>query len=395
MSSRKRTIRDNYGDNSASPQRRTKIKREIIKTLNIENKALDLYNWSGRGSYSFVYNGNYNGKNCTIKFVRDIRNDSEGALMKKASQFEGRTRHFIKYIGHELCNDSSVCFVEDSGFKETYKLAIIMKTYENTAIDALFSQDITEEIKKNIYAQIFLATMTFHSLLGYKHNDVKIENFLYYKQRMPRYGAIQYYCYIITYDNEGDIKKYYIYLKKINYGIVIGDYGNAIVVRDSKDLIEDFAAIQDIGLTTINDWISARNIKKGNVTVRNSHDYGDYIMRFIQDYDLFDNFNNYEEYPRIKPLKTYNIYIPPKLSQTLPQGLSLSGGNKTKLVKKLLTDADCFKIGKMLNPKTNRCINEKLVKQPKPVKPPKKVAEQQVKKPKKAKSQSLSSLPRK
>jgi len=51
------------------------------------------------------------------------------------------------------------------------------------------------------------------------------------------------------------------------------------------------------------------------------------------------------------------------------------------MVKGLLSEADCFKIGKVLNPKTNRCIKAIIAKKPKS---PKKVAEPKVTKVKKS-----------
>jgi hypothetical protein len=316
-------------------------------TLEIGGKKIHLYNWSGYGAYSFVFRGSYKkNRDCTIKFVRAIDNENEGVLMKRASSFNELTRHFIDYYDHQLCRESDPCFVEHDGLKDKFKLAIIMKTYNDTAIKALFSGIIIDEsVKKNIFAQIFLSTISFHSFLGLKHGDVKIENFLFYKKPKILPG---YFCYIINYKGTSDRvgssgskgsrgsegsrgskgssgnKKYYIYLKNIDYGIVIGDYGTASTVSDSKELLEDFLIIHESGIN--NDWISARNDKQDKVTVSNSSSYIDYITRFLEDYDLFGEVKELKDIPVVK---TYTINIPPKLSTSI-----ITGGNKTKGIKK-------------------------------------------------------------
>lgn len=109
----KRNISNSNEDRIYETLETKRIKHNVLNiSLNIQGKIVILYNYAGYGGFSFVFNGKYRNRYCTIKFVRNINNDDEGKLMRKATSMKNKSRHFVEYYDHQICTEKEKCFID-------------------------------------------------------------------------------------------------------------------------------------------------------------------------------------------------------------------------------------------------------------------------------------------
>jgi hypothetical protein len=249
------------------------------------------------GGNSWILEGNSQHITYAIKAIitADIKkNKEEIKIMKKTSKLleRNRTRHFVKMYDYLFCSDNKLLL--DNGTELSFNILMIMKRYRGHIVGLLFDDSIPLDLKKNIYAQVYLSLLSYHHFFNLLHNDAKPANF-FYEVRLD-YNEDQYYKYIIIINGV----KYEVYLRASKYHVVIGDYGESTISADKSELKEDFAIIEEIGLK--NRFFSVvRAIDKNDPKFKKLTPYQQYVFDLIHSTDLFDM----EPKPNI--IKIYSI----------------------------------------------------------------------------------------
>ena len=268
----------------------TKIKSPV-NTKCIENNRIKFKSQSisidtnkviGFGGNSIILEGSSRTNTYVVKLIYstiDKKSETEVAIMKKTSLLldSKQTRHLIKIYHNMKCKNNQINIKSQYDGQQddivSFNYLILMKKYSGHIVQLLFGES-TLDTKKNIYSQVYLSLITFHSFLNILHDDVKLDNFFYELQNVD---SNEYYEYILVLNGN----QYYLYLKKINYSIVIGDYGESKVVSTKKDLLQDFSIIEELGQR--NRFFQSRDFK----LAKDCSTYQEYILNLIHNTDLF------------------------------------------------------------------------------------------------------------
>jgi hypothetical protein len=230
----------------------------------INNTIIELEkNTIDYGATSIIYKAT-NNKN-KISYILKIMSvsDNEINFMKMTSKcvLKGLTPHFIILHQNLLCSGSedmidSTRFLIDNNYS-----ILIMEMFDGNVEYLLNDDYYDDDILISIHAQIYIAILSFHSILKAVHNDSQYKNF-YYKK--IQYNDNDYFHYII------DGKS--IYIKNKGYLIVIADYGfsynNFLKHRKTpeKQLLDDYDIILDRDdIYKINEYINIDNFDNENI----------------------------------------------------------------------------------------------------------------------------------
>jgi len=271
-----------------------KLKKQIL--IN----TCDLIDFGGN---SWILEGNSQNITYAIKAITttDIRkNKGEIKIMQKASKLleRNKTRHFVKIFDYFICSDNKLLL--DDGTELSFNILMIMKRYRGHIVGLLFDDSIQLDLKKNIYAQVYLSLLSYHYFFNLLHNDAKPANFFY--EVRGEYEEDQYYKYVIIINGI----KYEVYLLAGKYHVVIGDYGESMISGDKSELTKDFAIIEEIGLK--NRFFSvAGAIDKNDPKFKALTPYQQYVFDIIHSTDLFDMV------PKQNVIKTYYINTDQKM----------------------------------------------------------------------------------
>lgn len=255
------------------------------------------------GGNSWILEGNSQHITYAIKAIitTDVKkNKGEIKIMQKTSKLleRNKTKHFVKMYDYLFCSDNKLLL--DDGTELSFNILMIMKRYRGHIVGLLFDDSIPLDLKKNIYAQVYLSLLSYHYFFNLLHNDAKPANFFY--EVRSDYNEDQYYKYVIIINGAN----YVVYLKASKYHVVIGDYGESTKSFDKSKLTEDFAIIEEIGLK--NRFFSvARAIDKNDPNFKKLKPYQQYVFDLIHSTDLFDM------EPKRNVIKTYIINTDQKM----------------------------------------------------------------------------------
>lgn len=252
-----------------------KLKKQIL--IN----TCDLIDFGGN---SWILEGNSQHITYAIKAIITTnikKNKEEIKIMQKASKLlqSNKTKHFVKIFDYFICTDNKLLL--DDGTELSFNILMIMKRYRGHIVGLLFDDSISLELKKNIYAQVYLSLLSYHYFFNLLHNDAKLANFFY--EVRGEYEEDQYYKYkIIINDFE-----YEVYLLAGKYHVVIGDYGESMISFDKSELTKDFAIIEEVGFK--NNFFSTKGaIDKNDPKLKELTPYQQYVLDLIHSTDLFD-----------------------------------------------------------------------------------------------------------
>jgi hypothetical protein len=265
----------------------------IIK-INDRLNEIILLDYIDYGDTSIIFKA-YN-KNKNIYFALKIMKleKQEIEIMKQTTYLVKNkiTPHLMILYANLLCQENGEIFdniyMEDPNLIErfTQKLKdinkfidngryslLIMELFDGNLIDILFKNQISSQLQKNIYSQIILSILTFHTFIGI-HNDAQYKNFFYKK---IDYDDNDYFHY--------NVYGYDIYIKNYGYLVVLGDYGFSdeikhVQTRKQAHKIDKTTAIDDY-LFILN-GLNFDNILSYNITSEK-----DFILFLITSTSLF------------------------------------------------------------------------------------------------------------
>lgn len=190
---------------------------------------------SGATSYIFSADANYdNDKKIDIIFKILSLGENEINIMNKISNFviNQTTPHFIiNYISNYRCNKIHENNDDSQINKHIKIINSYAKDYTNNNYSLIAMEKLDKDIQSligiikdeniliNIYAQMYIALLTFHLYLESIHDDVQYKNFFYKKINN---SDNEYFYYKFTFSNK-ETKN--IYIKNIGYLIILADYG--------------------------------------------------------------------------------------------------------------------------------------------------------------------------